>query len=172
VPAAVAACREFAARCDVPQHIGITEAGTARSGSIRSAVGIGALLLDGIGDTLRVSLSGDPVEEIYAAKEILKSLGLMGGPTVIACPTCGRTQVDVAGVAGRVEEMLSGSAADIKVAVMGCVVNGPGEAREADVGIAGGRGEWLLFVKGKPSRKVPEAAVLEELRREIFAQKI
>jgi len=165
---AIAACREFAARCDVPQHIGITEAGTVRSGSIRSAVGLGALLLEGIGDTLRVSLSGDPVEEIYVAKEILKSLGLMGGPTVIACPTCGRTRVDVAETARRVEEMVAAVDADMKIAVMGCVVNGPGEAREADVGIAGGRGEWLIFVKGEPLRKVPEAAALEELRREIF----
>ncbi|MDR0331468.1 MAG: flavodoxin-dependent (E)-4-hydroxy-3-methylbut-2-enyl-diphosphate synthase, partial [Chitinispirillales bacterium] len=132
VLATVAACRELAARSDVPQHIGITEAGTARSGSIRSAVGLGALLLDGIGDTLRVSLSGDPVSEIYAAKEILKSLGLMGGPTVIACPTCGRTQVDVAGIAERVEEMVAGLHSNIKIAVMGCAVNGPGEAREAD----------------------------------------
>jgi len=168
---AIDACREFASRCDVPQHIGITEAGTVRSGSIRSAVGLGALLLEGIGDTLRVSLSGDPVEEIYVAKEILKSLGLMGGPTVIACPTCGRTQVDVAGVARRVEEMTASLDKDMKIAVMGCVVNGPGEAREADVGIAGGRGEWLIFVKGESLRKVAEADVLEELRREIFAQK-
>jgi (E)-4-hydroxy-3-methylbut-2-enyl-diphosphate synthase len=166
---AIAACREFAARCDVPQHIGITEAGTVRSGSVRSAVGLGALLLDGIGDTLRVSLSGDPVQEIYVAREILKSLGLMAGPTVIACPTCGRTQVDVAGVALRVEEMAAALDKDIKIAVMGCVVNGPGEAREADVGIAGGRGEWLVFVKGEPGRKVSEGEVLEELRRELFA---
>jgi (E)-4-hydroxy-3-methylbut-2-enyl-diphosphate synthase len=118
-----------------------------------------------------VSLSGDPLEEVFVAKEVLKSLGLMRGPVVIACPTCGRTQVDVAGVAVRVEEMVAGINTDIKVAVMGCVVNGPGEAREADVGIAGGRGEWLLFVRGGPSKKVPESAVLEELRREIFAQK-
>ncbi|MDR2693043.1 MAG: flavodoxin-dependent (E)-4-hydroxy-3-methylbut-2-enyl-diphosphate synthase [Chitinispirillales bacterium] len=168
---AIAACREFAARCDIPQHIGITEAGTVRSGAVRSAVGLGALLLEGIGDTLRVSLSGDPVEEMYVAKEILKSLGLMGGPTVIACPTCGRTQVDVAGVARQVEEMAAGITDDMKIAVMGCVVNGPGEAREADLGIAGGRGEWLIFVRGEPLRKVPEAEVLEELRREMFAQK-
>jgi (E)-4-hydroxy-3-methylbut-2-enyl-diphosphate synthase len=171
VLAAVAACREFAARCDAPQHIGITEAGTVRSGSVRSAVGLGALLIDGIGDTLRVSLSGDPVEEIYVAKEILKSVGLMGGPTVIACPTCGRTRVDVAGVARRVEEMVAAVGRDMKIAVMGCAVNGPGEAREADVGIAGGAGEWLIFVKGEPVRKVAEAAVLEELGREIFTQK-
>jgi len=168
---AVAACREFAARCDVPQHIGITEAGTVRGGSVRSAVGLGALLMEGIGDTLRVSLSGDPVQEIYVAKEILKALGLAGGPTVIACPTCGRTLVDVSGVAQSVEEMVAGLGKDMKIAVMGCVVNGPGEAREADVGIAGGRGEWLIFVKGEPLRKVPECGVLEELRREIFTQK-
>jgi (E)-4-hydroxy-3-methylbut-2-enyl-diphosphate synthase len=168
---AIAACREFAARCELPQHIGITEAGTVRGGSVRSAVGLGALLLEGIGDTLRVSLSGDPVQEIYVAKEILKALGLMKGPTVIACPTCGRTQVDVSGVAQKVEEMAAGMTEDMKIAVMGCVVNGPGEAREADVGIAGGRGEWLIFVRGEPGRKVPESDVLEELRREMFAQK-
>ena len=163
----VEACRVLAAQTDAPQHIGITEAGTVRSGTIRSAVGLGTLLADGIGDTIRVSLSGDPVQEIYVAKEILKSLGLMGGPVVIACPTCGRTQVDAARVAEQVEDMVSGLTADIKIAVMGCAVNGPGEAREADIGIAGGRGEWLLFAKGVPLRKVPEDKVLEELEKEI-----
>jgi (E)-4-hydroxy-3-methylbut-2-enyl-diphosphate synthase len=165
----VEACRALSARTDVPQHIGITESGTARSGSIRSSVGLGMLLADGIGDTVRVSLSGDPVQEIYVAKEILKSLGLMDGPTVIACPTCGRTQVDVAQTAEKVEELVSGMSTDIKVAVMGCVVNGPGEARESDIGIAGGKGEWLLFVKGEPLRKVNEDNVLEELKKEISA---
>ncbi|MCL2219116.1 MAG: flavodoxin-dependent (E)-4-hydroxy-3-methylbut-2-enyl-diphosphate synthase [Chitinispirillia bacterium] len=165
----IEACRALSARTDVPQHIGITESGTVRSGSVRSAVGLGALLADGIGDTLRVSLSGDPVQEIYVAKEILKSLELMEGPSVIACPTCGRTQVDVAGVAEKVEELVSGMEGGIRVAVMGCVVNGPGEAREADVGIAGGKGEWLIFVKGEPKRKVLGADVLEELKREIAA---
>ncbi|MDR3012249.1 MAG: flavodoxin-dependent (E)-4-hydroxy-3-methylbut-2-enyl-diphosphate synthase [Chitinispirillales bacterium] len=161
------ACRVLAAQTDTPQHIGITEAGTVRSGSIRSAVGIGVLLADGIGNTIRVSLAGDPVQEVYVAKEILKSLGLADGPTVIACPTCGRAEVDVAGVAEEVEAMVSGMDGSIKIAVMGCVVNGPGEAREADVGIAGGKGEWLIFVKGKPQKKVPASRVLEELAEEI-----
>jgi len=165
----VEACRLLAAQADVPQHIGITEAGTVRSGSIRSAVGLGTLLTDGIGDTIRVSLSGDPVQEIYVAKEILKSLGLMEGPSVIACPTCGRTQVDVAGIAEQVEELVSGMTENIRIAVMGCVVNGPGEAREADVGIAGGRGEWLIFVKGEPKRKVSGDDVIAELKKEIIA---
>jgi len=165
----VEACRMLAERTDVPQHIGITESGTARSGSIRSAVGLGALLADGIGDTIRVSLSGDPVQEIYVAKEILKSLGLMEGPSVIACPTCGRTRVDVARVAEQVEELVSGMSGNIKIAVMGCAVNGPGEAREADVGIAGGAGEWLIFVRGQSLRKVSEDNVLKELEKEIAA---
>jgi (E)-4-hydroxy-3-methylbut-2-enyl-diphosphate synthase len=163
----VEACRALAAQTDAPQHIGITEAGTVRSGSIRSAVGLGVLLAEGIGDTIRVSLAGDPVQEIYAAREILKSLGLAAGPTVIACPTCGRTQVDVAQVAERVEEMVSGMAGSVKVAVMGCAVNGPGEAREADVGVAGGVGEWLLFAGGKVLRKVAAGEVLAELEKEI-----
>ena len=165
----VEACRMLAERTDVPQHIGITESGTVRSGSIRSAVGLGALLADGIGDTIRVSLSGDPVQEIYVAKEILKSLGLMEGPSVIACPTCGRTRVDVARVAEQVEELVSGMSGNIKIAVMGCAVNGPGEAREADVGIAGGAGDWLIFVRGQSLRKVSEDNVLKELEKEIAA---
>jgi (E)-4-hydroxy-3-methylbut-2-enyl-diphosphate synthase len=163
----VEACRLLADHTDRPQHIGITESGTVRSGSIRSAVGIGALLAEGIGDTIRVSLAGDPVEEIFAAKEILKSLGLMQGPTVIACPTCGRTQIDVAKLAGQVEAMVAPLAAPLKIAVMGCVVNGPGEAVEADIGIAGGRGEGLLIVKGQAVKKVKEEEMLAVLREEI-----
>jgi (E)-4-hydroxy-3-methylbut-2-enyl-diphosphate synthase len=163
----IEACRLLSEKCDVPQHIGITEAGTVRSGSIRSAVGIGALLAGGIGDTIRVSLAGDPIEEIFAAKEILKCLGLMEGPSVIACPTCGRTRIDVAGLAAEVEALVEHLRAPIRIAVMGCVVNGPGEAREADIGIAGGTGEALLFVKGVPVRKVPENEILEALREGI-----
>jgi (E)-4-hydroxy-3-methylbut-2-enyl-diphosphate synthase len=152
---------------DFPQHIGITESGTIRSGAVRSSVGIGSLLSQGIGDTIRVSLCGDPVDEIFVAKEILKSLGLLQGPIVIACPTCGRTQIDVATLALKVEEMVSPITAPIKIAVMGCIVNGPGEARDADIGIAGGRGEGQLFVKGKPIEKVPEDRLLEVLRLKI-----
>lgn len=157
------ACTQLAEHSDRPQHIGITEAGTVRTGAIRSAVGLGVLLHRGIGDTIRVSLAGNPVDEIFAAKEILKSLRLAAGPTVVACPTCGRTQIDVASLALRVEEMVSGIDEPITIAVMGCVVNGPGEAREADIGIAGGRGEGQLFMKGKPVRKVPESRLLETL---------
>ena len=167
IPTTVSACRLLAAQTDIPQHIGITEAGTVRTGSIRSSVGLGLLLADGIGDTLRVSLSGDPVEEIYVAKEILKSLGLIEGPLVIACPTCGRTQIGAIDLAEQVEKMVSGLDVPIKVAVMGCVVNGPGEAREADVGIAGGVGEGLIFMKGKSVEKVPEAQFLSRLKEYI-----
>ncbi len=163
----IEACRLLAAACDVPQHIGITESGTVRSGSIRSAVGIGALLADGIGDTIRVSLAGEPIEEIFAAKEILKCLGLMAGPSVIACPTCGRTRIDVAGLAAQVEALVEHLNAPIRIAVMGCAVNGPGEAREADIGIAGGSGEALLFVKGVPVGKVAEGEILDALREGI-----
>jgi (E)-4-hydroxy-3-methylbut-2-enyl-diphosphate synthase len=157
------ACTQLARSCDRPQHIGITEAGTVRTGTIRSAVGLGVLLHRGIGDTIRVSLAGNPVEEIPAAKEILKSLRLAAGPTVVACPTCGRTQIDVASLAQRVEEMVAGIEAPITIAVMGCIVNGPGEAREADIGIAGGRGEGQLFVKGTAVRRVPEDQLLDAL---------
>ena len=160
----IKACRLLAENTDVPQHIGITESGTIRSGSIRSAVGIGTLLAEGIGDTLRVSLSGDPVEEIYVAKEILKSLELAEGPVVIACPTCGRTQIDVASLATQVEAMVADIEKPIKIAVMGCVVNGPGEARDADIGIAGGKQEGLIFVKGKAAAKVPESELLQTFR--------
>ncbi len=167
----IKACRLLAANSDVPQHIGITESGTVRSGSIRSAVGIGTLLAEGIGDTIRVSLSGDPVEEIYVAKEILKSLNLMEGPVVIACPTCGRTQIDVSSLANQVEQIVSGIQTPVKIAVMGCVVNGPGEARDADIGIAGGKHEGLLFIKGEPICKVPENELLSKFR-EILDQQI
>ncbi len=149
-------------------HVGITEAGTIYSGSIKSAVGIGAILSRGIGDTIRVSLTGDPVEEIKAAKEILKSLGMLeSGVEFISCPTCGRTQIDLISIANEVEKKCKELNKTIKVAVMGCVVNGPGEAKEADIGIAGGKGEGLLFKKGKILRKVPEASLIEELMKEI-----
>ena len=167
VPTTVEACRLLAEHSDVPQHIGITESGTVRTGTIRSSVGIGALLAQGIGDTIRVSLAGDPVQEIPVAHEILKSLGLAGGPVVIACPTCGRTQIDVAKLAERVEAMVAPLKASIKIAVMGCVVNGPGEARDADIGIAGGRGEGLLIVKGEIVKKVREEEMLDALKRHI-----
>lgn len=167
----IKACRLLASHSDVPQHIGITESGTVRSGSIRSSVGIGTLLAEGIGDTIRVSLAGDPVEEIYVAKEILKSLDLLKGPVVIACPTCGRTQIDVASLANQVEQIAATIQAPLKIAVMGCVVNGPGEARDADIGIAGGKHEGLLFIKGEPVCKVPESELLNKFR-EILNQEI
>jgi (E)-4-hydroxy-3-methylbut-2-enyl-diphosphate synthase len=167
VPTTIDACRLLSLHTNYPQHIGITESGTVRSGAIRSAVGIGTLLSEGIGDTVRVSLSGDPVQEIHVAKEILKSLGLMQGPVVIACPTCGRTQIDVSALAEKVEAMVAGLTTPIKIAVMGCIVNGPGEARDADIGVAGGKGEGQLFVKGKPMEKVPESRLLETLREYI-----
>ena len=168
VPLTLAAYRLMSKRCDYPLHLGITEAGTVRSGIIKSAVGIGALLAEGIGDTLRVSLTGDPIVEVRVAREILKSLGLRDyGPTLISCPTCGRTAIDLPSIAERVEERLSGIARPIQVAVMGCVVNGPGEARGADVGIAGGKGVGLVFRKGEVVRQVKEEGLVEELFREI-----
>jgi len=152
-----------------PLHVGITEAGTVNAGNIKSAVGLGIILHQGIGDTIRVSLTGDPVEEIKSAKIILKTLGhRRGGVEVISCPTCGRTQIDLIKLANEVETMVSGMKLDIKVAVMGCVVNGPGEAREADIGIAGGRGEGLIIRKGDIIRKVPEDQLLEELKQELL----
>lgn len=151
-----------------PIHVGITEAGTVWSGSIKSAVGIGTILSKGIGDTIRVSLTGNPVEEIKVAKEILKSLDLRKfGVEFISCPTCGRTQIDLIAIANEVEEKCRKLNKNIKVAVMGCVVNGPGEAREADIGIAGGKGEGLLFKKGEIIRKVPENQLIDELMKEI-----
>ncbi|MBR6719771.1 MAG: flavodoxin-dependent (E)-4-hydroxy-3-methylbut-2-enyl-diphosphate synthase [Clostridia bacterium] len=150
-----------------PLHVGVTEAGTSYSGIIRSSAGIGALLLDGIGDTLRVSLTADPVEEVKAGIELLKTLDLRGGAKLISCPTCGRTKIDLIGIASEVQSRLSSINKDITVAVMGCVVNGPGEAKEADIGIAGGKGEALLFKKGEAVRKISEDRIIEELFEEI-----
>ena len=151
-----------------PLHVGITEAGTLMSGNIKSAVGLGVILYEGIGDTIRVSLTGDPVEEIKSAKRILKTLGLRkGGIDVVSCPTCGRTKIDLIGLANEVETLVQGYPLNIKVAVMGCAVNGPGEAREANLGIAGGIGEGLLMRHGEVIRKVPENELLEALRQEL-----
>ncbi len=151
-----------------PLHVGITEAGTIHGGNIKSAIGLGIILHQGIGDTIRVSLTGDPLEEIKSAKLILKTLGLRkGGIEVVSCPTCGRTQIDLIKLATEVEEMVADIDLDIKVAVMGCAVNGPGEAKEADIGIAGGRGEGLLIKKGEIIRKVPEKELLGVLREEL-----
>lgn len=152
---------------DYPLHLGVTEAGTARMGIIKSAAGIGSLLLDGIGDTIRVSLTADPVQEIYAAKDILKAVGIGGGVQIVSCPTCGRTGIDLISIAKQVEERTRDITADIKIAVMGCVVNGPGEAREADIGIAGAKGEGIIFKKGEIIRRVPEEKLVDELMSEI-----
>ena len=168
VPLTLEAYQLMSETVDYPLHLGITEAGTAKTGMIKSAVGIGALLAQGIGDTFRISLTGDPVVEVKVANEILKSLGLKEyGPTLISCPTCGRTSIDLAGIADVVAERLYSVTKPISVAVMGCVVNGPGEARGADVGIAGGKGEGLVFRKGEILRKVPEEKLVEELFKEI-----
>lgn len=164
----VEAHRLIAQQISYPLHVGITEAGTVYSGNIKSAVGLGLILGQGIGDTIRVSLSGDPVEEIKSAKLILRTLGLRkGGIEVVSCPTCGRTRIDLIGLANHVETMVEEFDLDIKVAVMGCAVNGPGEAREADLGIAGGNGEGLLIKKGEIVRKVPEEKLLLVLRKEL-----
>ncbi len=159
----------IAKKTDYPLHVGITEAGTVISGNIKSAVGLGIMLHEGIGDTIRVSLTGDPVEEVKSAKLILKTLGLrQGGIEVVSCPTCGRTRIDLIGLANRVETMVTEfDHLNIKVAVMGCAVNGPGEAREADLGVAGGNGEGLLFRKGEIIRKMPEEELLGALREEL-----
>lgn len=158
----------LAGSCDYPLHIGVTEAGTPYTGTVRSAVGLGVLLWQGIGDTLRVSLSGDPVPEVRAAYEILKTLAIrQHGPTVIACPTCGRTKIDLAALARGVESMVGSIERPLRIAVMGCAVNGPGEAREADLGIAGGAGEGLIFRKGRIIRKVPEDQLLGEFKKEL-----
>ena len=158
----------LAERTSYPLHVGITEAGTVQSGNIKSAIGLGLILRQGIGDTIRVSLTGDPVEEIRSAKLILRTLGLRrGGVEVVSCPTCGRTRIDLIGLAARVEKLVEDYPLDIRVAVMGCAVNGPGEAREADLGIAGGQGEGLLFKKGEILRKVPEEQLLDELKKEL-----
>ena len=168
VPLTLAAYRLLASECDYPLHVGITEAGTVTSGIIKSAVGIGALLAEGIGDTIRVSLTGDPVNEVKAGFEILKALGLRTyGPTLISCPTCGRTSIDLEKLANVVEARLADIKEPISVAVMGCIVNGPGEAREADVGIAGGKGEGLVFRKGQVIKKVSEDCLVNELFTEI-----
>ena len=168
VPLTMAAYRLLSQRCDYPLHLGVTEAGTPSMGIIKSAMGIGGLLCLGIGDTLRVTLTADPVEEVYAAKKILRAAGLrQDGPNLIACPTCGRTNIDLIPMAEEVERRLMGCTKPITVAVMGCAVNGPGEAASADVGIAGGKGEGLLFRKGKILRKVPQDQLVDALMAEI-----
>ncbi len=168
VPLMIEAYRLLAEKVDYPLHVGVTEAGTMRSGIVKSAVGIGTLLAEGIGDTIRVSLTGDPVEEVRVGYEILKALGLRKrGIELISCPTCGRTEIDLVRIATEVEERLRDFPAPLKVAVMGCVVNGPGEARHADVGIAGGKGGGLLFRRGEIIRRVPEEKLVEELVREV-----
>ena len=168
VPTMVAAARLFREKCDYPIHIGVTETGPVRQGLIKSALGIGALLLDGIGDTIRVSLTDDPVEEVYAAKDILKAAGLRKeGVNIVSCPTCGRTRIDLIGLVNRVDEALKDCQKPITVAVMGCVVNGPGEAREADIGIAGGDGWGMIFEKGEQIEKLPYDELLPALLKRI-----
>ena len=168
VPTMVAAARLFREKCDYPIHIGVTETGPVRQGLIKSAMGIGALLLDGIGDTIRVSLTDDPVEEVYAAKDILKAAGLRKeGVNIVSCPTCGRTRIDLIGLVKRVDEALKDCQKPITVAVMGCVVSGPGEAREADIGIAGGDGWGMIFEKGEQVEKLPYDELLPALLKRI-----
>lgn len=170
VPTMVRAYQLTAAACDYPLHVGVTEAGTERMGLIKSAAGIGALLLQGIGDTIRVSLTADPVREVAAGEDILRGIGLRtGSAMLVSCPTCGRTSIDLIGIAGQVEERLRGVRKPITVAVMGCIVNGPGEAREADIGIAGGKGKAVIFKKGEVVRTVEESAIVDELMKEIDA---
>ena len=161
----VEAYRKINELVDYPLHLGVTEAGTAFQGTVKSAIGIGSLLVDGIGDTIRVSLTENPVEEIKVAKEILKVLGLREGVEIVSCPTCGRTQIDLIGLAKKVEKEFGNIEKNIKIAVMGCVVNGPGEAKEADIGVAGGKGEGLLFKKGEIVKKVKEEEIIPELRK-------
>ncbi len=164
VPTMVAASRLFRSRCDYPLHIGVTETGPVRMGLMKSAMGIGALLLDSIGDTIRVSLTDDPVEEVYAAKDILKAAGLRKeGVNIISCPTCGRTRIDLIGLVNKVDQALKDCKKPITVAVMGCVVNGPGEAKEADIGIAGGDGWGMIFEKGEQVEKLPYDQLLDAL---------
>ena len=168
VPTMVAACRLFRSKCDYPLHIGVTETGPVKMGMIKSAMGIGALLLDGIGDTIRVSLTDDPVQEVYAAKDILKAAGLRKeGVNIISCPTCGRTSIDLIGLVNRVDAALKDCQKPITVAVMGCIVNGPGEAREADIGIAGGDGFGMIFEKGVQVAKLPYDELLPALLEKI-----
>ena len=170
VPTMVEACRLFRSKCDYPLHIGVTETGPVKQGLIKSAMGIGALLLDGIGDTIRVSLTDDPVQEVYAAKDILKAAGLRKeGVNIVSCPTCGRTQIDLIGLVNQVDEALKDCDKPITVAVMGCVVNGPGEAREADIGIAGGNGWGMIFEKGEQVEKLPYEELLPALLKRIEA---
>lgn len=164
----IAAYKKVADMCNYPLHLGVTESGTARMGLIKSSVGIGALLTSGIGDTIRVSLTDDPVNEVFAGFDILKAIGMKNDtPSLVSCPTCGRTKIDLISLANEVEERLRDVKKSITVAVMGCVVNGPGEAREADIGIAGGDGCGLIFKKGEVLRKVPEEKIVEELMKEI-----
>ena len=164
----IEAYKKVSSMCDYPLHLGVTEAGTKRMGMLKSAVGIGTLLMNGIGDTIRVSLTDDPTEEVYAGFDILKAAGIKNDtPTLVSCPTCGRTKIDLISLANEVEEKLRNVKKPIKVAVMGCVVNGPGEAREADVGIAGGDGCGLVFKHGEILRKVPEGELVNELMKEI-----
>ena len=168
VPTMVEACRLFRSKCDYPLHIGVTETGPVKQGLIKSAMGIGALLLDGIGDTIRVSLTDDPVEEVYAAKDILKAAGLRKeGVNIVSCPTCGRTRIDLIGLVNQVDAALKDCEKPITVAVMGCVVNGPGEAREADIGIAGGDGWGMIFEKGEQVEKLPYEELLPALLKRI-----
>jgi len=170
VPTMVAAARLFRSKCDYPLHIGVTETGPVRQGLIKSAMGIGSLLLDGIGDTIRVSLTDDPVEEVYAAKDILRAAGLLKeGVNIISCPTCGRTRIDLIGLVNQVDAALKDCKKPITVAVMGCIVNGPGEAREADIGIAGGDGWGTIFEKGVQVEKLPYDELLPALLRRIEA---
>lgn len=168
VPMTIAAYRLLSQKTDYPLHIGVTEAGTVYKGTIKSSVGIGCLLAEGIGDTIRVSLTGDPLEEVTAGKQILKSLGLLReGIEVVSCPTCGRTKIDLIGIVNEIEPVLDKLNKDIKVAIMGCAVNGPGEAKDADIGIAGGVNEVLLFKKGQIVKKIPQENAVEELIKEI-----
>lgn len=167
VPINIEAYERVAELCDYPLHLGVTETGTKRMGVVKSAIGIGSLLQRGIGDTLRVSLTADPVEEVEAGRDILRALGMLNGVQLVSCPTCGRTRIDLIGLANRVEKALEHVDKDITVAVMGCVVNGPGEAREADIGVTGGNGEGLIFKKGEVLCKVPEEELLPALLQEI-----
>lgn len=168
VPKMLCAYRKFNEISDIPLHIGVTESGTLKGGTVKSAVGIGAFLAEGIGDTMRVSLTANPVEEIYAAYDIQKVLGMRKtGAEIVSCPTCGRTQLDLISIANEVEKRAANIDKPIKIAVMGCAVNGPGEAREADIGIAGGKGEGLIFKKGEIIKKVPQDSLVDELMKEI-----